>query len=84
MLNKMVSPDVLRCRFVIRYRTEILKTYSESLFQGGSGHVFNFFLRPSRAEKTRLESRRTDPRGFAVVETGFYRGKTYRIRSTTF
>ncbi len=26
----------------------------------------------------------TDPRGFAAVETGFYRGKTSRIRSTTF
>jgi hypothetical protein len=34
--------------------------------------------------KTRLESRRTDPRCFAAVETGFYRGKTSRIRSMTF
>ncbi len=35
--------DVLRCRFVVRHRTEFLKAYLESLFQGGSGHILNFF-----------------------------------------
>jgi hypothetical protein len=43
-LNKMVLPDALGCRFIVRHRREFLKTYSESLFQGGSGHIFNFFF----------------------------------------
>ncbi len=67
--------------FTLQFRCQtFLKTYSESLFQGGSGHIFNFFLRPSWAEKTCLESHITDPRGFAAVKTGFYHSKTSRIR----
>jgi hypothetical protein len=42
----------------------MLKTYPESLFPDGSGHLFNFC--PSG-----LESSNTDPRGFAVAETGY-------------
>jgi hypothetical protein len=45
--EKIECSDVLHCRFIVRHRTEFLKTYSESLYQGGSGHIFKFFLRPS-------------------------------------
>ncbi len=66
---KIECSDVLRCRFVVRHCTEFLKAYSESLLQDGSGHFLNFFLRLSWAEKTHLESCRTNPRGFEAVET---------------
>ncbi len=65
-------PDVFRCRSGYKQRTEFLKTDPESLFPDGSGHIFNFCLAPSWAEKTRLENGGTDPRGFAAVETGFW------------
>jgi hypothetical protein len=45
--EKIECSDILHSRFVVRRRREFLKTYSESLFQGGSGHIFNSFLRPS-------------------------------------
>jgi hypothetical protein len=41
--EKIECSDVLRCRFVVRHRTEFLKTYSDSLFQGGSGLFLIFF-----------------------------------------
>jgi hypothetical protein len=63
-----MSSNVFRCRFGYRHRTEFLKTYVESSFQGGSVTIFNFFLGPSLAEKTCLESYNTDPRGFAAVK----------------
>jgi hypothetical protein len=67
-----------------RQRAEFLKTDLESLFPGGSRHFSNFYLAPSWAEKTRLESSNIDPRGFAMAETSFCHGKTSRIRVATF
>jgi hypothetical protein len=55
-LNKIMLPDVFLCRSDYRQRTEFLKTDSESLFPDGSGHIFNFCLALSWAEKTRLET----------------------------
>ncbi len=83
-LNKIMLPDVFRCRSGYKQRTEFLKTDSESLFPDDSGHIFNFCIALSWAEKTRLENGDTDPRGFAAAETGFWRGKTSRISVTTF
>jgi hypothetical protein len=73
--------QVVRGFFVAVLATDIeqnfKKTHSESSFPGGSGHIFNFFLGPSRVEKTRLENDDIDPRGF-------YRGKTSWICVVTF
>jgi hypothetical protein len=66
--KKIECSDVLQSRFVVRHRTEFLKAYSESLFQGGTGHILNSFVVERILE----------------VSTGFYCGKTSRIRSTTF
>ena len=82
--QKIEYSDVFRCRSGYRQRTEFLKTDSESLFPDGSGHIFNFCLALSWAEKTRLESGDTDPRGFAAPETGFCRSKTSRIGTAVF
>jgi hypothetical protein len=69
-------PDDFHCRTGYRQRTEFLMTDSESLFPDDSEHIFNFCLAPSWAKKTHLENDGTDPRGFAVADTGFCRGKT--------
>ncbi len=67
-LNKIMLPDVFRCRSGYRQRKEFLKTDSENFFPDGSGRIFNFCLALSWAEKTSLENGSTDPRGFAAAE----------------
>ncbi len=65
--------------FGLQKHTEFLKTDSERLIPYGSGHIFNFCLAPSWAEKTRLECSDTDLRGLAS-----YHSKTSQIRVATF
>ncbi len=84
ILQKIMLSDVFRCRSGYRQRKEFLKTDSESLFPDDSGHIFNFCLASSWAEKTRLENGGTDPRGFAALETGFCHSKTSRIGTAVF
>jgi hypothetical protein len=43
-LNKIMLPDVFRCRSGYRQRKEFLKTDSENFFPDGSGRIFNFCL----------------------------------------
>ncbi len=50
----------------------------ESLFPDGSGHIFSLCLAPFWAEKTRLESKDTDHRGFAQAETSSATAKPLR------
>ncbi len=59
ILQKIEYSDISSCRSDYRQRTEFLKTDSESLFTDDSGHIFDFCLAPSWAEKTRLESGKT-------------------------
>ncbi len=69
----MFFVDVLATDIVQNFLKHIQKAH----FQGGSVHIFNFFLGPSWAEKICLESDITDPRGFTMV-------KTSRINVVTF
>ncbi len=55
-LNKIMLPDIFRCCSGYRQRTEFVRTDSESLFPDSSGHIFNFCLALSWAEKTCLEN----------------------------
>ncbi len=52
----------------------LLQNIWKHIHEVGSGHLFNFCLAPSWAEKTYLESSNTDLRGLAAAETrdGFH------------
>ncbi len=70
-LNKMMLPDIFCCRSGYRQHIELLKTDSESLFPDGSGHIFNFFLAPSWAEKNPSRNRRYRSERFCCSRNRF-------------